>query len=490
MRCLRSIPIASVIFSIAVTAPAAAQHYRWDFNLNGGWSITSAVLDDNDEAFNNGALGFDNNWQGGAQFGYWFSRTVGLRANFSYVSSPFMQGDGATLVDKVNLWSGTGDVLIRFVQPRRSWSGAEWLPYFAFGLGAHWVNPPGDSYVAVDEIDNELPEEGIEIEGPSGQPIVCRLGSCFGPATPGFPGIGGIPIPGTRTLFLSEGTSLAALIGLGVDIRLAPSFALRVEAGDLVWDAPLDEVEERENVSNLVRPISDAGRAVHQFYATLGVSVLFGLDSPPRPVAVIRAPAPPPPPEPAPRREPPPPPARRPPPRRPAPPPPRPRPTTEEVSVCVIDPGVRSGVRMMSAQRSLSTGDTTIARGGSNVPLARALGSVRTANDANWYVRGAPLEIGTGPNRILYVVSGAARTLSPGNLTLLGTVDGLGVYTNRSSLRPPLGNLAPGTDLDRLIDQSRSVFNALDSVETVYVPVRATGCVFHALVKQSQILKK
>src|SRR5688572_23708970 len=122
----------------------------------------------------------------GAQLGFWFSRQVGMRANFSYVASPFMQGDGATLFDDVNLWSGTGDVLIRFTEPRSGWSGAEWLPYFAIGLGAHWVNPPGDAYIAADEIDDDFPDEGLEIEGTAGVPIVCRLGACTGPATVGF----------------------------------------------------------------------------------------------------------------------------------------------------------------------------------------------------------------------------------------------------------------------------------------------------------------
>jgi hypothetical protein len=483
MRRLRSIHITAVLSGLLIAAPTTAQRYRWDFNLNGGWGMTSAAIDDDEPAFSQGSLGFDNNWQMGGQLGFWFSRQVGMRANFSYMASPFMQGDGVTLFDDVNLWSGTGDVLIRFTEPRSRWSGAEWLPYFAIGLGAHWVNPPGDAYIAADEIDDDLPDQGLEIEGTSGVPIVCRLGACTGPASLGFPGIGGVPVPDTRTLFLKEGTSLAVLIGLGVDIRLAPSFALRVEAGDLVWDAPLDEVQQRENVTNMVRPTSDAGRPIHQFYATLGLNVLFGLDSPPRPVAVVRLAPPPPPPPPAPRPEPrrePPPPVRRAPPRRPAPAPPPPRPTTEDITVCVIDPSVRSGVRMITAQRSLATGDTSMIR----------RGNVRTANDAEWYVRGAPFEIGSGPNRMVYQISGAARTLSAGNLTLLGTVDGLGVYTDRGSLRPPLGNLAPGTDLERLVAESQSVYNAVDAIERLYVPVRATGCVFHALVKQTQIRKK
>src|SRR5688572_455077 len=197
----------------------------------------------------------------GGQLGFWFSRQVGMRANFSYVASPFMQGDGVTLFDDVNLWSGTGDILIRFTEPRSRWSGAEWLPYFAIGIGAHWVNPPGDAYIAGDEIDDDDDDfdDPLEIEGSSGAPIVCRIGFCFGPSTPGFPGIGGAPVADTRTLFLKEASSFAGLLGLGVDLRLAPSFAIRAEVGDLIWGAPLDDVEQRENVFNVVRSFDGVG---------------------------------------------------------------------------------------------------------------------------------------------------------------------------------------------------------------------------------------
>ena len=477
---LRWITCAALLLLGAYARALDAQPYRWDITLNGGWGITTAALGDDGLGFNQGSLGFDNNWMFGGQFGFWISRRVGVRLNGSYTSTPFMQGDDLTLFDDINLWSGTGDLLVRFVEPRPRWSGTEWLPYFTAGLGAHWVNPPGDHYIVAEEFDDDFPEEPLEIEGPTGVPIVCNLGLCRGPASPGFPGIGGIPVPGTRTFFLEEGASLAGLLGLGLDLRLAPSFALRLEFGDLIWDAPFDEVAQRENLELVVRPLSDVVSTVHQFYATLGASVLFGLRSEPRRERVVVLPAPPPPPPPPPAR-----PAPRPRPR-PAPPPPRPRPTSEDISVCVVNPSVAGGLQMITAQRSLTTGDTTV-RGRS---LSSVSSSIPVAEDADWYIRGAPFEIGDGQTRLLFTVTGSAQTLSPSALVYIGTVNRLPVFARRSGIPAPLDRLGPSTDLSQAMAQSASIHNALNRTPMIYVPLQATGCVFLALVQQEAIRKK
>jgi hypothetical protein len=207
---------------------------------------------------------------------------------------------------------------------------------------------------------------------------------------------------------------------------------------------------------------------VHQFYATLGLNVLFGLRPPPMPVAILPPPAPAPPP----------------------PPPPPPPPTTEDITVCVVDPTTRNGLRTITAQRHLASGDTTIVRDGSAVELSGLVAGIPVANNANWYVRGAPFEFGRDPNRLVYLNVGNARTIDPNTLAFLGTVEGLPVFAYRSGLPTPLENLGPNTDLSRLVADSKDAFTAVESVTTLFVPLQPTGCVFQSLDKQVNVRKK
>jgi hypothetical protein len=458
MRVLYKAGIAAMALALFGSAPVVAQDYRWDANINGGWGITGAVLDD--DAVLAESLGFDNNWQLGGQLGYWFNRTIGLRGNLSYTGTDFMQGDGINLYNDVNLWSGTADLLFRFIKPRREWSGAEWLPYAALGAGIHWVNPPGNSFIIAEEFDDDI-DDPLEIEGPSGVPIVCRSGVCSGPSTAGFPGIGGIPTTDQRTFFLKEGSSFAGLIGLGVDLRLSPSFAFRFEVGDLMWDAKLEEVETRENFFSVVRGTGEVGNTVHQFYGTVGLNFPFGLEVP-RTVAV--APAPP-------------------------PPPPPPAPTTEQITVCVLDINAGGGLRTVNALRKLDTGDTIVVRNGEPTPLRAAVGTVPIAADASWFIRGEPLTIGADKTKLMYLSVGTPQTLAAENLAFLGTVDGMPVYADKSAAVSPLDVLGPNTDLSKAVVESKNVYTALDNVKTVYVPMNTVGCLFQPLERQAPVRK-
>ena len=470
MAALRGATVALPMLLLLTALPLQAQHYRWDLSVNGGWSITSGALSGDklqtfaDDAFEGESLGFDNNWIYGAQLGYWFSRSVGLRANLSYMDTGFHQGDGTNLFDKVNLWGGTGDVLIRFAKPRENWSGAEWLPFVALGIGANWVNPSGDNWLVVNELDVDE-EDGFierELEGNSGVPIVCRLGLCAGPSTPGFFGVGGIPDINDRTFFLREGSSLTGLLGLGTDLRLSPSFALRLETGFRFWEAPIDEVVQQENLENVLFPLSEGvGGTVSQFYATLGLNLLMDLR--PKPIPVAIAPAPPPPPAPRP-------------------------PETEDITVCLVD--ATSGVARVDAKRYIASGDTTILRNGVETRLSDATALVQVAGTADWYVRGAPLEIGKAPKRVAYVTTGAARVIEPSDLRQVGTVNGLQVFVDPDDIEDPINAINPTVDLNRLLEESADAFRVMDTIKVVYVPLQANGCVFQAMQKQEEIRKK
>ena len=476
MQLVNRAALALLLALPATALPSSAQNYHWDFNVNFGHSWLGKILDLNDFDFADfdediGAFDDDfedinlgNNWLGGAQLGYWFTRTVGLRANVAYTESSLNQRR-LDLFNSVNLWSFTGDLLVRLNKPEERWRGLEWLPYLAFGLGAQWINPAGDRFFLVNDInvldfdDNDDGIIDIEVQGHSGVAIVCTFGLCHVPRN-----VGGLFPIGTRAFFLEEESTLTGLLGIGLDVRFAPRFALRLEFGDRIWEAPMREALTREGVDFVLEDFADAGEVVNQFYLTAGASYLFGLESPPRQVVAMPAP-------------------------RPAPPPP-PAPTTEEITVCVLDPTFASGLRNISARRSLTSGDTTIARNGDRVELSAAVGNIPVAANASWYLSGAPFAIGVAPRHMQYAVTGAPRAIEPSMLVFLGTVNGLAVFADRQTLGPALSNLGPNTDLNRLVLASEAARLALDAVPILYVPLQATGCVFLALQKQVEVRKR
>ena len=176
MRFLDRAAIA-MAFALPLSAlPVSAQHYKWDVTAFGGYSwLTGNLFDRNDfDFFDNDVDLFDDDFDNdvslgnggnvGAQLGYWFNKRFGLRANFMYTASdvdrPRLFFDGIddnllirpfTFFDHdVNIWNGTGDLMIRLNTPRTRWDGFEWLPYVALGLGATWINPAGHEINLVD----------------------------------------------------------------------------------------------------------------------------------------------------------------------------------------------------------------------------------------------------------------------------------------------------------------------------------------------------
>ena len=455
-----------------VSTPIMAQAYRWDASINGGGTVFTNLLGSNDDIITNAslidtdAIKFRPSWIAGGQLGYWFARNFGVRANFAYSAPDFRQGD-IHLFDDINVWNGTGDLLFRFVKPNKEWKGTEVLPYFAAGLGATWVNPPGNAFIEVDDgFFTEFPETfPVTVEGRSGIPVICRVGICNGPATPGFPGIGGIPVLGERTLFLKEGAKFAGLLGLGADFRFAPNFAVRLEVGDRIWKAPFDEVATEENVFFIVRKIDEIGKTINQFYGTLGLAVPFGLIHVPKAVAVRPAPAPPP------------------------PPPPPPPPATETITVCVVDVTAPTGLAVLTGERNLQTGDTTVIRSGVATPISAAVGNVIVAGSADWFVRGEPLGIGTDKNKLIFLPVGSSRVIDANELDFIGTVNGLAVYVDRTVKTGALAVLGPNTDVTMIVNQNKGVHDALDKVTTLYVPASGSGCVFQEMARQQAVRK-
>ncbi|HEY0808819.1 MAG TPA: outer membrane beta-barrel protein [Longimicrobiales bacterium] len=418
-----------------VAAPASAQTWKFDFSLGGGYAWYSSFLDDEDFP----GLGADNSVKFssspflGAQFGFW-PGNWGLRLNATYADTE-LGSDDFTFHDNVNLWSGTGDVMFRFARPRDDYSGMEILPYAALGLGLKWMNPAGAGSACVDT------------EGDTGD---CT------PLT-----------AGTTTLAMKEGSTLMGLLGLGADWRIARSFAIRTEIGDRLWD-PKVHVATASGTGFVISD-EDVGSMIHELYAQVGLNFLFGIA---RPAEVAVAPAPMPPP----------------------PPPAAPEIRREAISVCVVDPTAPGGIRMQSA--TLIEGrDTVVTVNGTERRLGDAMGNVMVASNADWYVRGQPLTMNIGNQKVEFATYGSARTIEASELAFLGTVNGVPVYADRDEVADVIEELnelnraQSGRDLGKILEEHKDLRQDLDDVKVVYVPLYATGCVFQGVQRQEEVRK-
>lgn len=250
-------------------APADAQDYpdyTFDLGIFGGGSWYSAMLDDEHLGEGTDNVAFKPGWVTGLQATFWFTPRFGLRAHGAYTERPIEGGDeglqdeDGNLLDDVNLWSASGDLMIRLT----SNTGAKFLPYLALGVGAKNTNAWGQ----------------VAIPGTDGEE-----GTAFAPQA-------------GRTFYLAEEWALMGLAGLGADVRMADNFGLRLEVGDRFWDATLYEPAATTD------PEEDVGKVIHEVYGQLGLHLLMGLQEP-EVIAVAPAPpAPAPAPEPEPEPEP------------------------------------------------------------------------------------------------------------------------------------------------------------------------------------------
>ena len=451
MQVLRRAALIVAIGLPLSSVPLTAQFYRWDFNVNGGYSwLTGKLLDDSDVDFVDDVddeVAMENGFMLGAQLGYWFSRSFGMRGNFAWTGSGLegrrniFTGDPDELFDYgVNLYGLTLDGLIRFKKPNEVWSGFEWMPYATLGLGAQFIDPEDNEFRIVDEFPVVNPLDANA--GVVAAPIRCSAAL-------------------TSCAFLEDGTSFTGLIALGTDLRFSPSFAARLEFGDRIWSAPIQRVVLDPAFPLVFQRDEDLGRTINQFYLTLGFAYLFGKQEPERAAVVVAPP----------------------------PPTPAPPPTTESVSVCVVDPNYAQGLRTVTATYDRTRGDTTVISNGQSIPLSAAVANVPVAGTSSWYISGAPLVIGSGTSSLQYTATGSERLIEPTQLAYIGTAGGIPVFADRSTLPPVLANLGPNTDLNNLMAQAGGARTALATVPILYVPVRATGCAFQPMQKMQEVRK-
>lgn len=446
MNMTGKIAITTALLVPMVAVPVEAQNYRWDVGVNGGYSWYRNLLDGEELGLPDDTdlddVKFDSGPLGGVQIGFWARPNLGFRLNGTYTDRPLIGdniADGGDLISSVNLWSGSLDLLWRFAQPNQDWMGTEVLPYLALGLGGKWINPSGDGTACVDADGDEAFCEPFTVDGVTG----------------GF----GLP----------EQSRLMGLVGLGTDVRLSPNFALRLEVNDRIYKPEVYALDP-----DLTLGEESVGQTVHEIAGQVGLHLLMGLDRA-EVVSVVPAPAPPPAPAPTPA--------------------PEPEPVEEAVTVCVVDPTVRSGLRMQSAYYRPATRDTVVMMNGNRVPLNNAVGSVMVVRDADWYVRGEPLVLTVGNERFEYTSYQGARRIEANDLAYLGTVNGYPVYADRDEVADVVDALADARDADRtadlgrILDERDDLRDEINDVEYLYVPVESTGCVFQALQPMAPVLK-
>lgn len=481
MKVLRRAAVVAALALPMAAMPASAQRYHFDFGVNGGGSWYTPSLSGKDlGASSGGDIGFKPSWLVGTQFTWWSSPIhvgprFGLRLNGTYNDGKLQQkvanGKNPTLFGDINMWSGSLDLMFGFKAPHETWSGMEVLPFLALGGGIKWTNPAGDAYSINDTAEKKSWD---------GFPITCNQGGCGGPSAipPGGLSVG-VTTPtsraGQQAFFFGEANGPMGLIGLGTDIRLAPSFAIRLEVDDRLWKTPI--VRANAPTAGYPRTSTTAddkrvGKLVNEISLQAGLHMLFGLER----VAVVAVAAPPPPP----------------PPPAPAPAPP-PAPEERSVRVCVIDPSGSTGFRMVDAMYMPSTGDTLVMSNGSRVALRNTIGNVTVASNAQWFVQGQPLTLAIGPTgKAQFTTYGSSRMINGSDLSYLGTLNGVPVYADRDDVSMYNDQLmsarSSGTELTTILT-NKALSTGLDKLKVVYVPLQPTGCVFQAMQRVEEVRK-
>lgn len=454
MRKFNRVALTAALLVPVVAAPAAAQSWRFDFGVNGGYSWYSNAMGSEETGLTgeNDDVKFEAGPLLGSQLTFWLSPRIGLRANATYADRDLVNSNDedtqGTLVPHVNLWSGSGDLLFRFATPNEEWMGSEFLPYLALGIGGKWHNP------ATDWIDCEDSDEG-------------KTWSC----APFTIGSG----TSTNAFALGEQKVLMGLVGLGADWRLSPGFALRLEVSDRMWKPQIyeaDYVLGDQGTIDLPNGDELVSKMVHEIGAQVGLHFLMGMARP-EVVAVAPAPLPPPPPPPA-----------------------QPEPPREDaISVCVIDPTSPNGIRMQNALFLHATNDTVVEVNGNRVPLRQSVGTIQVAKTADWYVRGEPLTLKVGQHQLQYLTYQGATQIPSDQLTFLGTINGYPVYANKAEVADLEADLAElrtaqnTNDLADVLDERNDVRGELEDIKLLYVPLEPTGCVFQTVQLLEQVRK-
>jgi hypothetical protein len=156
----------------------------------------------------------------------------------------------------------------------------------------------------------------------------------------------------------------------------------------------------------------------------------------------------------------------------------------------VLDPSAAGGMRMQAAKYRQATNDTVVG----TQPLRMTVSSVRTAANADWYVRGTPFVMQMGQFREEFVTYGRPESVACNSLVYVGNVNDYPVYVNPSDIAAFRSNLetavrARNGDLAGVLGANRQLREQFDGVRTIYVPIDAVGPRMQALQRQEQVRK-
>jgi opacity protein-like surface antigen len=435
----------------AFAAPASAQSWKWDLGFQAGYSFFTNSIK-SDSLGGTSQVKFENKPRFGGTLGYWFTDKVGVRANYKYMNGEVTEQNTDTeLFGPVNLHSASGDLLFRFGAPNETWMGSEFLPYLALGVGAKWFNGRGDAFTCRDNVTDEAPAQW----------------NCSPFEVAGNPNL----------VALAEDKVIMGLVGLGADWRISPRMAITLEANDRMFRPPFARAVSAGG-GNFDMPNGDhrISKLTHELGLDVGLKFLFGLATPAvvavTPTPTVQQPPPPPPPVVTP-----------------------PAPVENAIQVCVVDPTQPNGLRMQNAIYLPASGDTMVVMNGNRVRLSQSVGNVMVARNADWYVRGEPLQITVGKEKMSYGTESGAVQIDAGKLSYLGTVNGYPVYANKDEVADvnqallELRQANASRDLGNILDERKDLRGELDDVKYLYVPLQSTGCVFQTFRMIEQVKK-
>ncbi|MEO5509025.1 MAG: outer membrane beta-barrel protein, partial [Longimicrobiales bacterium] len=151
MKMFNRIALATALLVPAAAAPASAQSWKWDLGATAGFGMFTNSINSDSLGGGSTQVKFKNKPRFGATLGYWFTEKLGLRANYQFMGSEVQnEATDATLLDGLNMHSGSADLLFRLRSVPDTWTGAQFLPYLALGAGAKWTNVRGDDQVCQD----------------------------------------------------------------------------------------------------------------------------------------------------------------------------------------------------------------------------------------------------------------------------------------------------------------------------------------------------
>jgi hypothetical protein len=454
MRRLIRLTLAVAVVSVFTAQRVAAQNYWFDIGANVGGSMHTPTLG-SAEGFNGGDAKFGTGWLLGSQLTLWPTSRFGLRGNFNYSDRPY--DANAQLSSSVKLWSGSGDVMIRFKTPHETWSGKETLPYVALGLGRKWVNPSGNQLTCYDRPRSQI-WTCLPLQQGAGATNTFALGDWWKEA-------------------------LMVLVGVGADYRMTPNWLLRFELSDRMYKPQIEAVSRflGGNLYDVPDGEANLSKRVHEISLQAGIHLTLGKRGP----TEMMAPPPPvqqqPPPQQQQQQQPPP----------PAPPPP---PRVDDISVCVLDTGAPNGVRTLDAQYRYASNDTVVMVGGNPQPIRSAVSSINTAGNADWFVRGTPFIMQMGRYREEFVTYGRPEIVGCPNLVHVGMVNGFPVYVNPGDVTAYRAELqaavaAANGDLAAALAGNTRLRTQFDAVRSIWIPIDPVGPRMQALQRQEQVRK-